>query len=66
MMIQRAVDTAALHRKLDTQIETAIMIAEHLGATLVTCHLQMARDMLGVPLSAVGGPNHDSTAPDPE
>ncbi len=65
-MIERAVDTAALHRSLDSQIETAIMTAEHLGMTLVSCHLQMARDMLGVPLSSAVGPKHDATDSDQE
>ncbi|WP_448663965.1 hypothetical protein ACG3SL_04595 [Sphingomonas sp. CJ20] len=60
-MIRPAVDLATLRLQLDSEIETALVTAEHLGVTLVSCHLQMARDMLGVPLAGLPRPRHDAT-----
>jgi hypothetical protein len=57
-------DIASLRRQLGEEIDRALETSEHLGVTLVSCHLQMARDMLGEPVARAIGPLADSAGRD--
>lgn len=47
-------DIGAVHRRLGAEIDQALQTSEYLGATLIGCHLQMARDLLGEPMNPSG------------
>lgn len=61
-MILPNVDIASLRRQLDAEIERALETSDHLGMSMVSCHLQMARDTLGEPVASRMSPRPDSTA----
>ncbi|MEI9850099.1 MAG: hypothetical protein WDN24_03605 [Sphingomonas sp.] len=46
-------DTGALRRRLGAEIDRALLTSDELGASLIACYLQMARDILDP------GPNSD-------
>jgi len=47
-------DIGAVRRRLGAEIDQALQTSEYLGATLIGCHLQMARDLLGEPTEPPG------------
>jgi hypothetical protein len=52
-------DIGALRRRLGAEIDRALETSDYLGATLVGCHLQMARDLLDEPIAPSSGPKPD-------
>jgi hypothetical protein len=51
-MILPTADIVALRRQLGDEIDRALRTSDHIGTSTVSCHLQMARDMLGKPAEA--------------
>jgi hypothetical protein len=62
-MILPAADIVALRRQLGEEIDRALQTSDHIGTSTVSCHLQMARDMLGDPVVGSAGPRPDSGGP---
>jgi len=48
-------DLEALRCQLSEEIERAIITSEHIGESLVLCHLQMALDLLARRMAANSG-----------
>ena len=48
-------DLGALRCQLSEEIERAISTSEHIGESLVLCHLQMAQDLLAQRMAASNG-----------
>jgi hypothetical protein len=60
-------ELALMHQRLGAEIDRAIRTSDEIGAMTVSCHLQMARDMLDeFPPSHRVGASRDSTGVVPE